>query len=339
MSDSPAPLGLQEIVELASAYYGSAALFAAIEHDLFSAVADLAADATCEQIAAARNLDHRGARLLLDACVALGLLLKEGAVYANTEAGQLALVDGAPHDLRGAIRYNRDVYPAWGKLSELTRTGKPVEAPTLHLGDDAARTRRFVMAMHGRALGIGRAIVPMLDLSGCHRLLDLAGGPGTYAVLMAQANPELNCETVDLPAVSAVAAELVVASDVADRVSCRAGDYHTDRYEPGAYDAVTIFGALHQESPEMIRDITRRAYEALRSGGRIFILDMMTDTTRTQPAFSALFAVNMALTTDNGWVFADEELHGWLGEAGFVEPVTRPVPPPMPHWLVTARRP
>jgi hypothetical protein len=46
----------------------------------------------------------------------------------------------------------------------------------------------------------------------------------------------------------------------------------------------------------------------------------------------------MALTTDNGWVFSDDELKGWLREAGFVSAETQPVPPPMPHWIVTARK-
>ena len=104
------------------------------------------------------------------------------------------------------------------------------------------------------------------------------------------------------------------------------------------YDAVTIFGALHQESPDQIRGILARAHRALRPGGRIFILDMMTDRTHTAPAFSALFAVNMALTTANGWVFSDEELKTWLAETGFEPGEARPVPPPMPHWILGAVR-
>lgn len=339
MPDDSAPLSLQGIVDLASAYYGSAVLFAALDLDLFTAVAALGEGADAPALAAARGLDSRGARLLLDACVAVGLLSKDEATYANTAAGALALVGGAPHDLRGAIGYNRDVYPAWGRLADFARSGRPVEAPALHLGDDPERTRRFALAMHGRALGIGRCVVPLLDLAGCRRLLDLAGGPGTYAMLMARANPDLSCETFDLPAISAVAAELVAQSDVATRVVCRAGDYHTDRYAEQAYDAVTLFGALHQESPDAIRDIARRAFAALRPGGRLFVLDLMTDRTHAWPPFSALFAVNMALTTTNGWVFSDAELRGWLAEAGFVDFATRPVPPPMPHWLVSARRP
>ena len=332
-------LSVQGIVDLASAFYGSAVLFAALEADLFTAVRREGNSVSAVVLAARLGLDARGLRLLLDACVAVGLLDKQGACYANTPAADLALVAGAPHDLTRAVRYNRDVYPAWGRLTELVKSGSPVEAPEVHLGEDAERTRRFVLAMHGRALGIGRSVVPMLDLGGCRRLLDLAGGPGTYAALLAQAHPELTCVTVDLPAVSAVAAELVREAGLAERVSCVPGDYHTDTYEADAFDAVTIFGALHQESPQQIGAILKRAYAALKPGGRIFILDMMTDASHTQPAFSALFAVNMALTTQNGWVFSDEELKGWLREAGFEGGDTRPAPPPMPHWLVCACKP
>ncbi|MEI6645872.1 MAG: methyltransferase [bacterium] len=331
-------LSIPGIIDLASVYYGSAVLFAALENDLFTRVQSLGASATVAQIATCIDANERGVRLLLNACVAIGLMDKHEDVYVNTPATMLTLVSGAPHDLTRAIRYNSDVYPAWGRASEFVRTGKPVEAPDIHLGEDAARTRRFVMSMHGRALGIGRDVIPMLDLKACRKVLDLAGGPGTYAVLMAQVNPHLSCVTVDLPEISAVAAELVGASDVASRVMCQAGDYHADTYEAEAYDVVTIFGALHQESPEDIRDILCRAYNALKHGGKVYILDMMTDATHTAPVFSALFAINMALTTDHGWVFSDDELKGWLQEAGFVSAETHPVPPPMPHWLVTARK-
>ena len=334
-----------EIVELASAYYGSAVLFAALEHDVFAAI-ERSGSRTAEQLAADCGCDARGLRLLLDACVAEGLLEKNGETYCNTSAGKVALVPGGPADLTKAIRYNRDVYPAWGRLAEFAKTGRPVEKPEIHLGEDAARTKAFAAAMFGRAMGIGRCVVSMLDVgAGGHetgdgrrevRVLDLAGGPGAYAILMCQANPSIRCVTVDLPAISAEAKGYVAQFGLSDRVECRAGNYHTDEYEAEAYDVVTIFGALHQESPERIVDILKRAHRALKNGGRVIVLDMMTDATHTAPKFSALFAVNMALTTANGWVFSDEELKGWMCEAGFAPDETRPVPPPMPHWLVTA---
>lgn len=315
---------VSEIVDLASAYYGSAVLFAALDCDVFAQVE-----------AGTFDPAPRGMRLLADACVAEGLLEKRDGVYFNTPAGKAALVPGGPADLTKAIRYNRDVYPAWGRLAELARTGRPVERPEIHLGEDAARTKAFAASMFGRAMGIGRGIVPLLGkLEG--RVLDLAGGPGAYAILMAQANPQSTYVTVDLPAISAEAAGYVAQFGLAGRIECRAGDYHADEYEAAAYDVVTIFGALHQESPAQIVDILKRAHRALRPGGRIFVLDMMTDATHTAPKFSALFAVNMALTTENGWVFADTELKEWLREAGFKPGETRSVPPPMPHWLVDA---
>lgn len=326
---------IQEIVDLASAYYGSAVLFAAIDNDVFARVE------AGEFAAAAEAELPRGVRLLLDACVAEGLLEKNDGVYSNTAAGRMALVPGGPADLTKAIRYNRDVYPAWGRLADFARTGKPVERPEIHLGEDPVRTKAFAASMFGRAMGIGRSVVPMVDLEasvegGEIRLLDLAGGPAAYAILLCQENPSLKCVTVDLKAISAEAAGYVERFGLRDRIECRAGDYHTDTYEKGAYDAVTIFGALHQESPAQIVDILKRAHDALKPGGRLFVLDMMTDATRTAPKFSALFAVNMALTTENGWVFSDEELKGWMREAGFRPGETRAVPPPMPHWLVTA---
>ena len=335
-----------EIVDLASAYYGSAVLFAAIDRGVFAAIEKLSSTsststASLDLIAAACGCDTRGMRLLLDACVAEGLLEKTGETYANTAAGKVALVPGGPADLTKAIRYNRDVYAAWGRLAEFALTGKPVERPEVHLGEDKARTKAFAAAMFGRAMGIGKSIVPMLGLGNGDRgsgirVLDLAGGPGAYAILMCQANPGMSCVTVDLPAISAEAKGYVAQFGLADRIECRAGSYHTDEYEAEAYDAVTIFGALHQESSGQIVDILKRANRALKKGGKLLVLDMMTDRTHTAPKFSALFAVNMALTTENGWVFSDEELKGWMREAGFEPGETRSVPPPMPHWLVTA---
>lgn len=324
------------ITELASAFYGSAVLFAASDAGVFGALRGGRAD-TVEGLGACCGLDARGARLLLDACVALGLLTKRGEDYRNSPEAEVFLVPGAPGDLSGAIRYNRDVYAAWGKLPAFVRSGRPVEPPALHLGEDAARTRAFVLAMHGRALGIGRAAVPQLDLRGVRRLLDVGGGPGTFSALLAQAHPGLHSVVIELPAVARIADELLAAQGVADRVRTVHGDYHTTPFPEGC-DAVLFSGVLHQESPAAIQDLLARAHAALVPGGRVLVLDLMTDATRAAPAFSALFAVNMALTTEHGWVFSEPDLRTWLSGAGFENFRCRALPPPLPHWLADARK-
>jgi SAM-dependent methyltransferase len=330
----PDPSG---IVELASAFYGSCVLFTSSDLGIFAKLAELGS-ATAAAVAGALATDVRATTLLLDACVALGLLAKTGVLYRNTPSTAAFLVPGQPGDLSRAIRFNRDVYDAWGKLPELVRKGVPVEKPELHLGEDLERTRTFVLSMHGRAMGIGRAVVGQLDLAGRKQMLDIGGGPGAYSSLIVQANPGLKSTVLDLPGVVAVAAELLTQAGVSDRVATLPGDYHTTPF-PGGNDAVIIFGVLHQESPESISEILKRAFDSLLPGGIIYILDLMTDATHTSPVFSALFAVNMALIARDGWVFSAAELKGWLEQAGFTGFDVNPLASPMPHWLAQARKP
>ncbi len=323
------------IMDMASAFFESAVLFAASDLGVFKQLAG-SRGASLDALAEALKLDQQGLRLLLDACTAIGLLEKTADhQYRNTAESESFLVPGKPGDLSQAIRYNRDVYGAWGRLEELARTGKPVEPPALHLGDDANRTRDFVLAMHGRARAMGPLVIPSLDLAGRQRLLDVGGGPGTFAVLAAQAHPGLHCTVLDLPTVAAIARELIVQQGMSDRVETLPGDYHTTPF-PKGMDAINFLGVLHQESPTRIRDLFKRARAALNPGGVVHVLDMMTDASHTQPRFSAMFAINMALTTDNGWVFSDHELEHWLREAGFSRIDIRPLPQPSPHWLARA---
>jgi cyclopropane fatty-acyl-phospholipid synthase-like methyltransferase len=323
---------------LSSAFYGSSILFAASDAGVFAAL-DASGSLDCPGVCEACGLDARGGRLLLDAAVAVGLLVKQEEHYCNAPDVAAHLVPGKPGDMSAAIRYNRDVYDAWGKLPQFAASGAPVERPELHLGEDEARTRDFVLSMHGRALAIGQAVVPQLDLTGCERLLDVGGGPGTYAVLTAQHNPGLKqCTVLDLPGIVRVANELIDAAGMSDRVQTLPGSYHDTPF-PAGQDVVHIFGVLHQESAGSIQSLLKRAYAALEPGGRIHIMDMMTDATRTSPPFSALFALNMALSTTHGWVFSDEEIATWMRDAGFEDVSVSPLAPPMPHWLAVGRRP
>jgi hypothetical protein len=233
----------RRITEMASAFYESCVLFTASDLGIFGKLAELG-PADEKTISEACRLDVRGARLLLDACVAVGLLSKSEGRYQNSAEAAAFLVPGSPGDLSGAIRYNRDVYGAWGLLADMVRTGKPVERPKIHLGEDRDRTRTFVLAMHGRALGIGRAVVPRLDLSRSRSLLDIGGGPGTYSMLVAQAFPEIECTVLDLPEVVKIAAELIETAGLGRRVKTLAGDYHSTAF-PGGQDAAVFFGVLH----------------------------------------------------------------------------------------------
>jgi ubiquinone/menaquinone biosynthesis C-methylase UbiE len=325
------------IVRMASAFQESCLLFAASDLGVFKKLSELG-NANAAKLAAELGLDPRGCRLLLDACTAIGLLQKKDDDYSNSPEAGAFLVPGQAGDLSGALRYNRDVYSAWGKVTELARTGSPVENPELHLGEDEARTRTFVMSMHGKAMAVAQQTLAVVDVKGRRQLLDVGGGPGTFAGLLAKGNPELFCTVLELAPIAAIGKDLVAKQAQSERVTFLPGDYHTTPF-PKGNDVILFFGMMHQEPVDSIRDLLRRAFDAMSPGGVVYVMDMMTDASHAQPPFSAMFAVNMALTKEHGWVFSDTELRGWIEEAGFSDFTVKPLPPPMPHWIASAHKP
>ncbi len=329
------------IMELATQYWNSAALLAANELDLFEALA--AGPLSAARVAERLNSAPRATTMLLDACVGLGLLTKQAqeieATYANTPAAAAFLVSGGPGYLGGALRWGADQYGAWGHLAESVRQGSPAVPPSDHLGDDLEQTRTFVHGMHNRAMGVARGVIHFLDFSGVGRMLDVGGGPGAYATLLAAKYPELHATVLDLPGIVAVAQELIAQSDVADRVRTLPGDATTGDYGEALYDGVLFSGVLHQMSEITIRRMLAGAWRALAPGGRVVVCDIMLDSSKTQPTFATLFSLQMLLTSAEGAVFAADECAEWLAQTGFEGVEIKTLPPPLPYRVVSARKP
>ncbi|HXG25159.1 MAG TPA: methyltransferase [Chthonomonadales bacterium] len=324
------------IFQLATGYWASAALLGANEIGLFGALADGAK--TARQIAEALGSDLRATEMLLNACAGLDLVLKQGDAYALTPVADAFLVPGRPSYLGSALRWAQDQYTAWGELPTSVRNGRPAVDPGRHLGGDPQQTRRFVLAMHERAQGVARGVVPFFKLEGCRMLLDVGGGPGTYAVLLAQQYPALHTTVLDLPEVVAIAQELIAQVGLSERVTVRVGDATQADYGEAQYDAVLFSGVLHQMSVATIRRMFAGAHRALLVGGRVIVSDIMLDATKTQPSFAALFSLQMLLTTHEGGVFSAAECAGWLEAAGFEEVWTQHLPPPLPYTIITGSK-
>ena len=345
MSAKPPP-GLPDptpIFQLATGYWASATLLAANDLGLFRILAATPTGATIEEVAAALAADPRGTELLLQACGGLGLVRLTADKFALTPVAAAYLVPGQPGYLGSALRWSRDQYAAWGQLAAATRTGKPAVDPAAHLGDDPAQTRAFVLGMHERAQGVARGVVPFIDLRGCHSLLDVGGGPGTYAVLLAQQYPQLHVTVLDLDAIIAVAQDrvehdLAAQPALLERLQFQPGDATSGEYGGEHYDAVLFSGVLHQMNPATCQLMLDGAHRALKPHQRVFISDLMLDAGKTQPVFAALFSLQMLLTTDDGAVFSVPECEQWLRTAQFTDLQARPLPPPLPYTVISAQK-
>jgi cyclopropane fatty-acyl-phospholipid synthase-like methyltransferase len=158
-----------------------------------------------------------------------------------------------------------------------------------------------------------------IDLSGARRLLDLGGGPGTAALVFAQRWPGLACVVFDLPGPAAIAAEQIAAAGLGDRVTVRAGDFHTD--DPGAdYDVVYVSNIIHQMDAPATRELFRTCARALVPGGRILVKDFFLEDDRVNPPSAAVFSVNMLAGTERGKSYTRSETIALLAEAGFGPP-------------------
>lgn len=324
------------IVRLSTAYWESQTLLTANRLRLFDALADGARSA--DEVAAALQLDARSTALFLRACAGLGFLVERDGRFENAPLAATFLVSRSPAYMGNVIRYSDQLYATWGQLEGALRSGQPALPAETYLGDDPARTRGFVIAMHERALGIARALVPLLDLSGRRAMLDVGGGPGTYSVLLTERFPGLESEVLELPGVAAVARELVAAAGASERVSLRDGDYHSADFGKGK-DVVLMSGMFHRESAAACRGLVERAVACLEPGGLLVVSDVFTDEGGTQPAFATLFGLNMMLTAPDGGVHADAEVMRWMKDAGLRELRTLPLPPPMPHRVVMGVKP
>jgi SAM-dependent methyltransferase len=324
------------IIRLSTGYWDSQTLLTATRLKLFDAMAD--GPARAEQVAGALQLDERATALMLRACVGLGLLEQQGELFSNSANAATFLVSRSPAYMGHVLRYSDQLYGTWGQLEASLRSGEPALPAETYLGDDPARTRAFVLAMHQRALGIARVLVQVLDLSGRRAMLDVGGGPGTYSVLLTERFPGLQSEVLELPGVAAVARELVADAGASDRVRLRDGSYHEADFGQGK-DVVLMSGMFHRENEAACRRLIERAHACLEPGGLLVVADVFADAGGATPSFASLFGLNMMLTAPQGGVHADADVCSWMQDAGFTATRVQALPPPMPHRVVFGSKP
>lgn len=307
----------ESIMRVAAGFMAAKHLFAASELGLFEALAD--APATLESLAARTGLTTRAARISADAMVALGLLHRDGDHYSNSPAARRFLAGASPADLRPLLRFwDKVSYPAWEALASCLSSGPSTEVFDL---DDA--TQQIVSAGIEAALaGPAHALGHAVDFSGSTRLLDIAGGTGSWSIAVARQHPHLEATILELAVPAEIARDRVTQAGVGDRVTVIVGDAMTGDLPPG-HDVFLVANLVHYWSPSDNADLLRRIRAAAGSGARLLLADFWTDSTHTEPLHAALMAGEFAVHLRDGDVYSVEEVQDWLDVTGwrFVEVV------------------
>ena len=299
-----------QLMQLANAYGESKVFLTANDLDVFTVIG--AEGHTAGGIAKRCKADPEGMALLLNALVGLGLLSLRGSRYRNTPLGRRYLDRRSPTSISNLLWLLGHHWYDWTKLSQTLRKGRPGWAPVTRSPEFR---RRFSLAMHERSHALAAPTVDTLRLPPkARRFLDLGGGPGSYAIVLAERHPQL--EGVVLDQTVTVARQLIKKHHLQTRLRVRSGSIFTADLGTG-YDAVLVSNVIHVFNERENRVLLRRICDALRPGGKVFIVEFFLDDSRTWPAKSSIFSLMMYLFTATGRCYSWRETEGWLKKLGF----------------------
>jgi ubiquinone/menaquinone biosynthesis C-methylase UbiE len=318
------------------AYQESAILMGSHELGIYDLLAK--GPLTLQEVASRLGTAPRSTMLVLNACVAMGLLHKAGDQYSNSPLADKFLVRDKPDYLGRVIAKEQEFYGPWGQMPQAVREDK-AQLPhiTERLRRDPATASNFLLALHDLGLLNASALPDYVDLRGCHRLLDVGGGVGTFSILLAQKNPDLQAVVLDLPQVRTLAEDTIASYGLSDRISFQEGDYNAPGLGEG-YDAVLLSNILHDNSEESCRQLLAKSYQALLQGGLVVINEFFLDEGGTSPPVAAIFSLLMMLENQGAAEYPSEQIKRWLLEAGFTDPAARRLPEPSPMVLLVARK-
>ncbi|MEE9258715.1 MAG: methyltransferase [Nitrospinaceae bacterium] len=302
----------KQINQFLNSYQTSVILMTANQLGLFD---QLTETRTAEEVAATLNLSNKGAERLLNALTALGILIKEKGTFHLPEAWQEYLTTGGSRSMKQWIQLSLDHLPVWNRLPEFIQSGKQIHSVMDMLGGDPQRMRAFIDAMHDKGLKATWLIARELPIGDATRMLDVGGGPGTYALEWAKLHKNLKATIFDIAPVLEAAKDYIKKYGMGDRVDTRPGDFTKDELGSG-YDLVLLANVLHMYDPASGQDLVRKAVDALVPGGRIIIHGFCRNEEGTSPLEDSVFDLTIGMLTEAGSSHPVKEKIRWLEDAG-----------------------
>ncbi|MCA1795419.1 MAG: methyltransferase [Desulfotignum sp.] len=304
------------LLELSGSYWKTCTLHAAVKLDIFTLIGDKTL--TTREMAQKTGWDVRGLTMLLDALAAMALLTKTPSGYANTQAAAEFLSKDSDRYIGYMIQHHHHLADSWVRMDQAVTRGGPIRERSSVSSDQWREA--FLMGMFNNAMATAPAVAQTVDLSGCTRLLDMGGGPGTYAIHFCKANPDLTAVVFDLATTRPFAEKTITRFGLQDRIRFVPGDYTTNDIPLNQeFDVAWLSHVLHGEGPDKAADIVAHAAKTLVPGGQLLIHDFILADTRDRPEFAALFSLNMFLGTESGQSYTESEIREMMSAAGLTD--------------------
>jgi ubiquinone/menaquinone biosynthesis C-methylase UbiE len=329
---APSPALMFETI---NSYQKTAAIKAAIELNLFSAIGDKPASAA--ELANRCSAAERGIRILCDYLVIVGLLKKAGDRYELTSDAAMFLVRSSPAYAGGTLDFllSDQLTGSFRDLASAVRKGGTAMedgtvAPEHPVWLSFARSMGPLMVPTAQALA---QIVPLRQGKG--KVLDVSASHGMWGLAFAQAYADAHITALDWENVLQVARENAKRFGVDNRFATISGSaFEADLGKD--YDVILVPNFLHHFSAQDCVKFLKRAHAALKPDGKIAIVEFVPNADRISPPAASGFALVMLATTPEGDAFTLEEYGAMLKEAGFQPPTAQTLPASMSTAIISA---
>lgn len=291
------------VLDLIEAFRRSKAMFTAVRLGIFDKLEE--EPRTTAVLATELKVNAGALQRLLNGCVGLKLLRREGDEYHNTPVASRYLVSSSPDTLAGYIRYSDEsLYLLWSHLDDAVREGTNRWTQTFGRRDalfdqyfrDDEKAANFLGGMHGFGQIGSRVIVRAFDLSRFHHVVDLGGATGHLAIAACEAYPNLHATVLDLAPVERFAQPYIQASSVANRAQFTIGDFFADELPKG--DLYALGRILHDWDESKISALLNKISRSLERGGGLLIAESLMNDDRSGPVYTLMQDINMLICTD-----------------------------------------
>ena len=282
---------------------------------------------TLEEVAAHAGISEYGAKVLLEASVTAGTVIRRDSGYLLSKTGWFLINDPM---VKVNMAFNQDInYRGFFWLEEAIKEGRPAglkelgDWPTIYQGlsslGEPARTSWFDFdhfysdSSFETALGIVFAGRP-------RRLLDVGGNTGIWALRCVAYDPDVEVTVMDLPQQLALMSENIKSAPGADRIHGIPADLLEESTAfPEGYDIVWMSQFLDCFSSEQVVSILRRTAASLPDNGKLFIMETLWDRQKYATASFDLTQISLYFTVmanGNSKMFSLEDLSSYIAEAG-----------------------
>ncbi len=319
---SPTP---ERLFAAINAHHLSAAIMAAIDLEIFTAIAEGAS--TSEGIAARAKASPRGIRVLCDYLTVHGFLTKQDESYGLPPDSALFLDKRSPAYLGGITHFLLApiMKDSFENLTGTVRKGATLLSEKGSMEPDHPAWIEFARCMVPMMMPAAQFMATIAGTGQPLKVLDIAAGHGMFGVSIGMHNPQAEIYACDWANVLTVAEENAAKFGVASRFHKLAGSAFDVEFGTG-YDVVLFPNFFHHFDQPTCESLMRKARAALKPGGRAMTLEFVPNPDRVSPAVPASFALIMLAMTAAGDAYTFAEYDTMFRSAGFARSEIQEVP-------------